>query len=116
MVQPQLPSCLRQRSVHQWWSCQDHEVHLKQPTDQDSDEAVARQRDCITQASADSGIILSLTASFDQASTAVLADDEPAMFGREEVLRFDEELMSFQWFDTITCKDLRGTTYTRSHW
>ena len=106
MVQPQLPSCLRPRSVHQKVGvAHDHELHPKQPTDQDSVEAVARQRDCITQAAADSEIVLPLAASSDQASTAAPADDEPAMFGREE-----------EWFDTITrdnIKDLRGTTYVQ---
>ena len=57
----------------------DHELRPKQPTDQDSVEAVARQRYCITHAAADSEIPL-LTASSDQASTAAPADDEVAMF------------------------------------
>ena len=38
------------------------------------------------------------------------------MFGREEALRVDEEIMDFQWFVTVTwdsIKDLRGTTYVQ---
>ena len=45
----------------------DHELHPKQPTDQDAVEAVARQRDCVTQTAADSEILLSLTAGSDAA-------------------------------------------------
>ena len=85
----------------------------KQPTDLDPVEQVPvpssppPQRDCITQAAADS------IASSDQASTPAPANDEAAMFGREEALRFDEELMRLQWFDAITwdnIKDLGSTT------
>ena len=74
---------------------QDHELHPKQPTDQDAVEAVSRQRDCVTQAAADSEILLPLTASSDQASTAAPTDDEQSMCGRVEALRFgrrDHEL------------------------
>ena len=81
---------------------QDHKLHPKQPTDQDSVEAVARQRDCITQPAVYSEIVLSLTSSSDQATIAAPADDEPAMFGREEALRLDEEIMSSHWFDVVT--------------
>ena len=71
----------------------DHEVHPKQPTDQDAVEAVPRQRDCVTQAAADSEILLPITASSDRASTAAPADDEPSLFGREEAPRLDEEFL-----------------------
>ena len=74
----------------------DHELHPKQPTDQDAVEPVTRQRDWITKAAADSEIHLLLTASSDQASTAAPADDELNMFGREEALRLDEEIIHFQ--------------------
>ena len=77
---------------------QDHELHPKQPTDQDAVEAVSRQRDCV----ADSEIPLPLTAGSDQASTAAHADDEPSLFGREEALRLDEETMNFHWLDMVT--------------
>ena len=73
--------CIRSGVAH------DHELHPKQPIDQNSVEAVARQRGLSTQAAADSEIVLPLTATSDQASTAAPADDEPAMFGREEALR-----------------------------
>ena len=86
----------------------DHELHPKQPTDQDAVEYVTRQRDCVTQAAADSQILLPTTASSDQASTAAPADDEPSLFGREEALRLDEEIINFQRFDSI--KEIRGTT------
>ena len=52
----------------------------------------------------------------DQASTATPADDEQDLFGREEALRMDEEIMDFQWFDNISwdsIKDLRGTAYVQ---
>ena len=43
-------------------------------------------------------------------------DDERDLFGREEALRMDEEIMDFQWFEHVTwdcIKDLRGTTYVQ---
>ena len=52
----------------------------------------------------------------DQASTAAPPDDERDLFGREEALRMDEEIMDFQWFEHVTwdsIKDLRGTTYVQ---
>ena len=52
----------------------------------------------------------------DQASTAAPPDDEQELFGREEALRMDEEIMNFQWFDHVTwdsIKDLRSTTYVQ---
>ena len=50
----------------------------------------------------------------EQASTAAPPDDERDLFGREEALCMDEEIMDFQWFEQVTwesIKDLRGTTY-----
>ena len=50
----------------------------------------------------------------DQASTAAPPDDERDLFGREEALLMDEEIMDFQWFEYVTwdsIKDLRGTTF-----
>ena len=38
------------------------------------------------------------------------------MFGREEALRLNEEIMRFQWFEGVTWdnnKDLRGTTFAQ---
>ena len=53
----------------------------------------------------------------DQASTAAPDDDDELdLFGREEAVRMDEEIMDFQWFDNIpwgSIKDLRGTTYVQ---
>ena len=46
----------------------------------------------------------------------LLLDDEQDLFGREEPLRMDDEIMNFQWFDNITwdsIKDLRGATYVQ---
>ena len=57
----------------------DHELHPKQPADQDAVDAVAHQRDCVTQAAADSEVPLPLAPDSDQASTAALADDEPRL-------------------------------------
>ena len=93
----------------------DHEVHPKQPLDQDSVEHAARQRKCITQAAADFENVLPLIASSDQASTAALADDEPAMSGRQEALRLDEEIIQFPMarHDHVetTLKSFGTTTY-----
>ena len=91
----------------------DHELHPKQPADQDAVDAVARQRDCVIQAGADSEVLLPLAPDSDEASTAAPADDEPSLFGREEVVRLDEETLDFLLFDTVTwssIKDFRGTT------
>ena len=77
--------------VSHWGVAHDHEVHPKHSTDQDAVETAARQRDCVIRAAAD-------------------------LFGREEALRLDEEIMDFQWYDTITwdcIKDLRATTYVQ---
>ena len=41
-------------------------------------------------------------------------DDEQDLFGREEALRMDEEIVNFLWFDNVTwdsIKDLRVATY-----
>ena len=59
---------------------------------------------------------LTLTTCSDQASTAAPADDELSVFGREEALRLDEEIMDFRWFETVTwdsIEDLRDTTYVQ---
>ena len=73
--------------------------------------------DCITQAAADSEVLLPIATGSDQASTAAPADDDQSVFGREEAVRLDEEIMDFQWFNTVTwdsMEDLRGTTYVQS--
>ena len=69
----------------------DHELFLKQATDQDAVDAVTRQRDTITRTAA-----LPFAQDPDQASTAAPPDDERHLFGREEALRMDEEIMDFQ--------------------
>ena len=43
-------------------------------------------------------------------------DDEQDLFGREEALRMDEEIMDFQWFQCVSwnsVKDLRGTPHVQ---
>ena len=83
-------------------------------TDQDAVDAVTRQRDTITRTAADTEVLLPFAQDPDQASTAAPPDDERDLFGREEALRMDEEIMNFQWFEHVTwdsIKDLRGTTY-----
>ena len=37
-----------------------------------------------------------------QASTAAPLDDEQDLFGREEALRMDEEIMDFEWCEHVT--------------
>ena len=69
----------------------------------------------ITRTAADTEVLLSFARDPDQASTAAPLDDERDLFGREEALRMDEEIMDFQCehvtWDSI--KDLRGTTYVQ---
>ena len=91
----------------------DHELHPKVADDQEAVEAVTRQRDTITRTAADTEVLLAFAQDLDQASTAAPPDDERDLFGREEALRMDEEIMDFQWFEHVTwdsIKDLRGTT------
>ena len=88
----------------------------KQATDQDAVDAVTRQRDTITRTAADTEVLLPFAQDAEQASTAAPPDDERGLFGREEALRMDEEIMDFQWFEHVTwdtIKDLRGTTYVQ---
>ena len=94
----------------------DHELFPKQATDQDAVDAVTRQRDTITKTAADTEVLLPFAQDPDQTSTAAPPDDERDLFGREEALRMDEEIMDFQWFEHVTwdsIKDLRGTTYVQ---
>ena len=90
----------------------DHELHPKQAGDQEAVDAAARQRETITRTAADTEVLLPFAQDPDQA----FPDDEQDLFGREEALRMDEEIMNFQWFDNVTwdsIKDLRGTTYVQ---
>ena len=92
------------------------ELFPKQATDQDAVDAVTRQRDTITRTAAGTEVLLPFAQDPDQASTAAPLDDERDLFGREEALRMDEEIMDFQWFEHVTwdsIKDLRGTTYVQ---
>ena len=90
----------------------DHELFPKQATDQDAVDA----GDTITRTAADTEVLLLFAQDPDQASTAAPPDDERDLFGREEALRMDEEIMDFQWFKHVTwdsIKDLRGTTFVQ---
>ena len=94
----------------------DHELHPKVADDLEAVDAVTRQRDTITRTAADTEVLLPFAQDPDQASTAAPPDDERDLFGREEALRMDEEIMDFQWFEHVTwdsIKDLRGTTYVQ---
>ena len=95
----------------------DHELHPKQPLDQEAVEAVSRQRETVIRAAADTEVLLPLAQDPDQASTAASPpDDDQDLFGREEALRMDEEIMDFQWFQCVSwnsIKDLRGTPYVQ---
>ena len=94
----------------------DHELFPKQATDQDTVDAVTRQRDTITRTAADTEVLFPFAQGPDQASAAAPPDEERDLFGREEALRMDEEIMDFQWFEHVTwdsIKDLRGTTYVQ---
>ena len=81
------------------WLRHDHELFPKQATDQDAVDAVTRQRDTITRTAADTEVLLSFAQDLDQASTVAPPDDGRDLFGREEALRMDEEIMDFQWFE-----------------
>ena len=83
-----------------------HELFPKQATDQDAVNAVTPQRDIITRTAADTEVLLPFAQDPDQASTAAPPDDEQDMFGREEALRMDEEIMDFQWFEHVTWDSL----------
>ena len=76
----------------------DHELHPKVADDQEAVDAVTRQRDIITRTAADTEVLLPFAQDPDQASTAAPPDDERDLFGREEALRMDEEIMDLQWF------------------
>ena len=94
----------------------DHELHPKVADDQEAVDAVTCQRDTITRTAADTEVLLPFAQDPDQASTAAPPDDERDLFGREEALRMDKEIMDFQWFEHVTwdnIKDLRGTTYVQ---
>ena len=94
----------------------DHELFPKQATDQDAVYALTRQRDTITRTAADTEVLLPFAQDPDQTSTAAPPDDERDLFGREEALRIDEEIVDFQWFEHVTwdsIKDVRGTTYVQ---
>ena len=94
----------------------DHELHPKLADDQEAVDAVTRQRDTITRTAADTEVLLPFAQDPDQASTAAPPDDERDLFGREQALRMDEDIMDFQWFEHVTwdsIKDLRGTTYVQ---
>ena len=78
--------------------------------------SLPKKRDTITRTAADTEVLLPFAQDTDQASTAAPPDDERDLFGREEALRMDEEIMDFQWFEHVTwdsIKDLRGTTYVQ---
>ena len=96
--------------------CLCHELHPKLADDQEAVDAVTPQRDTITRTAADTEVPLPFAQDPDQASTAAPPDDERDLFGREEALPMDEEIMDLQWFEHVTwdsIKDLRGTTYVQ---
>ena len=65
------------------------------------------QRDTITRTAADTEVLLPFAQDPDQASTAAPPDDERDLFGREEALRMDEEIMDFQWFEHVTWDSIK---------
>ena len=78
----------------------DHELHPKVADDQEAVDVVTRQRDTITRTAADTEILLPFAQDPDQASTAAPPDDERDLFGREEALLMDEEIMDFSVVST----------------
>ena len=85
----------------------DNELHPKLAADQEAVDAVTRQRDTITRTAADTEVLLPFAQDPDQASTAAPPDDERDLFGREEALRKDEEIMDFQWFEHVTWDSIK---------
>ena len=71
----------------------DHELHPKLADDQEAVDAVTRQRDTISRTAADTEVLLPFAQDPDQASTAAPPYDERDLFGRQEALRMDEEIM-----------------------
>ena len=93
-----------------------HELHPKTFADSEATSAVIRQRDDILNVAAEAAVVLPIHDSHDDNSTEA-PEDEDTLFDREEAPRFDEEIMDFQWFSTITwdeIKNLRGTTYVQT--
>ena len=80
----------------------DHELLPKLADDQEAVDAVARQWDTITRTAADTEVSLPFDQDPDQASTVARLDDERDLFGREEALRMDEEIMDFLLFEHVT--------------
>ena len=99
-----------------WGLGHDHELLRKLAADQETVDAITHQGDTITRTAADTGVPLPFAHDPDQASTYVPPDDERDLFGREEALRMDDEIMDFQWFEHVTwdsIKDLWGPTYVQ---
>ena len=111
IVKPTITTCMH--IVSTGGLGHDHELLPKEATDQDAVDAVTRQRGTITRTAADTEVLLPFAQDPDQASTAAPADDEQDLFGREEALRMDEEIMNFQWLEHVTWDSLRGTTYVQ---
>ena len=85
----------------------DHELHPKQPLDQEAVEFVARQRESVIRAAADTEVLLPIASSLHCC---------PCLDVKKLSAWMDEEIMDFQWFDNISwdsIKDLRGTTYVQ---
>ena len=89
----------------------DHGLHPKQPADQDAVDP--------SHVSATASLRLPQTRRSLLPITGNLGSSLRSLFGREEALcplRFVEEILNSQWFDTVTwdsIKDLRGTTYVQ---
>ena len=95
----------------------DHELLPKLAADQETVDAVTSQRDTITRTAADTEVLFPFAQDPDQASTVAPPDDERDLFGRDEALRMDEEIMDVQWFEHVTwdsIKDFRGTMYVQT--
>ena len=65
------------------------------------------QSPAFTRTAADTEVLLPFAQDPDQASTAAPPDDERDLFGREEALRMEDEIMNFQWFEHVTWDSIK---------
>ena len=89
-----------------------HEFIPKNSKDIDAKEGVLHTRNNVLNAATETGLVLPIYDPHEDNST-VAPDDEDRTFDREEALRFDDKIMDFHWFSSVSwaeIKDLRGTS------
>ena len=93
----------------------DHELFPKQAADQHAVDIVTRQRDTITRTAADTEVLTPFCSQ--DRGTSLYSSVHPTierdLFGREEALRMDEEIMDFQWFEHVTWDSIKDQCEAR---